>query len=102
MKAARDFGKQQNFEKMTLEVPGNSPDARHIYEKLGFKVTKEADDTDDFWGGLTEMEYKFNSAKHGALTHHDRLESGKARVSDALKVYGTVNVTGIARFLGWN
>lgn len=69
MKAGRDFGKQQGFKRMTLEVPGNSPDARHIYEKIGFKVTKEADSTDDFWGGLTEMAYEFDVAQ-SALIHY--------------------------------
>lgn len=41
LKAAEDFGSQAGYKKMTLEVPGNAPDARHIYEKLGFKVVKE-------------------------------------------------------------
>jgi len=60
MKSAAEFGQKAGFKKMTLEVPGNSPDARHIYEKLGFKVTKEEIDPDDFvWGGLTSMEYEF-------------------------------------------
>lgn len=64
MKASADFGKQAGFKKLTLEVPGNSPDARHIYTKLGFKVTKEVkDEKDGVWGGLTEMEYNFD-AKH--------------------------------------
>ncbi len=69
MKAGRDFGKQQGFKRMTLEVPGHSPDARHIYEKLGFKVTKESESTDDFWGGLTEMAYEFDAAQ-SALSHY--------------------------------
>lgn len=62
MKAAEEFGKQSGFKKMTLEVPGNAPDAQHIYEKLGFKVTgkHEEYDPDDSWGGLTNMEYKFD------------------------------------------
>lgn len=65
MKAAEGFGKEGGFKKMTLEVPGNSPDARHIYEKLGFKVTKEDKDPDDpVWGGLTSMEYSFDT-QHG-------------------------------------
>jgi ribosomal protein S18 acetylase RimI-like enzyme len=66
MKAAEEFGRQTGAKKLTLEVPGNAPDARHIYEKMGFKVTKEADDaeTDPVWGGLTEMEYRFGEVKH--------------------------------------
>lgn len=66
MKAAAEHGKAMGAKKMTLEVPTKSPDARHIYEKLGFKVTKEADPRendpksphyDPIWGGLTHMEY---------------------------------------------
>ena len=30
------FAKSQGYKYVTLEVPGRSPDARHIYEKLGF------------------------------------------------------------------
>lgn len=59
MKTAAEYGRQQGFKKMTLEVPGIAPDARHIYEKLGFKVTEEAKTTNDIWGGLTTMEYDF-------------------------------------------
>jgi GNAT superfamily N-acetyltransferase len=69
MKAAEDFARQSGVKKMTLEVPGNAPDARHIYEKHGFKVTKEADDadTDPVWGGLTEMEYNIRTVKHAGI-----------------------------------
>ncbi len=74
LKAAEKFGSQQGFKKMTLEVPGDAPDARHIYEKLGFKVTKEISaQGDDVWGGLTEMEYKFKNAKHSNLSHSGSL-----------------------------
>lgn len=54
--AAIDFAKSQGMKKMTLEVPGDSPDARHIYEKFGFKAVKNLSPTDDVWGGLTAME----------------------------------------------
>lgn len=65
MHAGAEFGRQSGFKKMTLEVPGNSPDARHIYEKLGFKVVKEdLDGEDPVWGGLTSMEYDFDKIKH--------------------------------------
>lgn len=56
MKGIVNYSKAQGFKKVTLEVPGISPDARHIYEKLGFKATKVISDTDDVWGGLTAME----------------------------------------------
>ena len=59
LKAAADYGRKQGFKKMTLEVPGISPDARHIYERMGFKTVKESSTDDDIWGGLTSMEYDF-------------------------------------------
>lgn len=58
--ATVELAKQQGLKKVTLEVPGNSPDARHIYEKAGFKVMKEPSKfeakMDSVWGGLTEMQ----------------------------------------------
>lgn len=62
MRSARDLGGEQGFKKLTLEVPGISPDARHIYEKQGFKVVKEPSKVDklDIWGGLTHMEYRYD------------------------------------------
>lgn len=69
--SAMKFGRDNNFKRITLEVPGTSPDARHIYEKHGFKVTKEAspDDEDDVWGGLTNMEYTIDKLKHSAMAN---------------------------------
>lgn len=66
MKAGEEFGRQQGFKRMTLEVPGNAPDARHIYTKLGFKVVREPSEAEknDMWGGLTDMVYEFGDAKH--------------------------------------
>ena len=55
MKAAINVAKQQKLKAVTLEVPGASPDARHIYEKMGFKAGKQITPTGDMWGGLTEM-----------------------------------------------
>lgn len=69
-KSAIIYGKTNGFKKLTLEVPGNSPDARHIYEKNGFKVTHEAtkaESKDDVWGGLTNMEYDIDHIKHSDL-----------------------------------
>lgn len=63
MEVARDYGSSQGFKRLTLEVPGISPDARHIYEKLGFVEDpnpKHKIDTHDVWGGLTEMVYEFD------------------------------------------
>lgn len=49
--------KKNGYKTFTLEVPGNSPDARHIYEKLGFKDVKQLTTPEDdfYWGGLTSM-----------------------------------------------
>ena len=49
----------------SLYHSGISPDARHIYEKIGFKKNKRISDEDDVWGGLTSMTYKYkNGGKH--------------------------------------
>lgn len=57
MRTIIDHALQSGLKEMTLEVPTTSPNARHIYEKLGFKETGEKmiGDKDDFWGGLTKM-----------------------------------------------
>lgn len=48
--------KKKGVKYITLEVPGNSPDARHIYEKKGFvDKGKLYEGTDDIWEGLTKM-----------------------------------------------
>ena len=52
-----DFAKKCKYKYLTLEVPGNSPNARHIYNKLGFKETGKYE-YDDYWGGLTWMRKK--------------------------------------------
>lgn len=56
VKLAVNYAKREKLEALTLEVPGGSPDARHIYEKLGFRETGTLSDPDeDVWGGLTQM-----------------------------------------------
>ena len=57
MRLAIDDARKKGYKQMTLEVPTTSPNARHVYEKLGFKETGEAmlGDEDDIWGGLTKM-----------------------------------------------
>lgn len=54
------FAKSQGYKYVTLEVPGRSPDARHIYEKLGFKDdgVLTTPEEDFYWGGLTRMKLK--------------------------------------------
>ena len=57
MKGAINYAKKTGMEKVTLEVPATSPNARHIYEKLGFEAKGAVTGNEDlFWGGLTRME----------------------------------------------
>ena len=58
MRMVLNEARKNGFKKMTIEVPGISPDARHIYEKNGFVLSKDQYDLDpeDIWGGLTRME----------------------------------------------
>ena len=62
MKAAIAYARKTKCTQVTLEVPGESPNARHIYEKLGFKATDDAliGDQSDVWGGLTKMQLDLN------------------------------------------
>ena len=60
MRGAVQFAKENNMKQVTLEVPGNSPDALHIYEKMGFRKGKVISDDDGVWGGLTEMKLDLN------------------------------------------
>lgn len=63
METAIQIAKDTGAKQVTLEVPGISLDAKHIYEKLGFVATKDQDiDEDDVWGGLTRMKLDL---KHG-------------------------------------
>ena len=55
MRMAEDYARKSGMKQLTLEVPGISPDARHIYEKQGFEVVGQISDEDDVWGGLTSM-----------------------------------------------
>ena len=57
MKEVEKFVKSKGYKQITLEVPGISPDARHIYEKQGFEVVGVISDsnTDLVWDGLTKM-----------------------------------------------
>ena len=58
MKFVEDYSRKPGAKQITLEVPGISPDARHIYEKQGFKVIGKISSSDDVWGGLTAMKKK--------------------------------------------
>ena len=78
--AAVEHGKAEGASKLTLEVPGNAPDARHIYEKRGFKVAKEPTakeiSKDLIWGGLTHMEMDLTEERirHSNLSEDEELE----------------------------
>lgn len=99
------YAKDEGFNKLTLEVPGDAPDARHIYEKLGFKDTGvKLGGDDDFWGGLTVMELNIaKSVKHSeslldfddltnyvieSIDNFDLGETGSTEVDDFLEHYG--------------
>ena len=68
MKSILEWAKKNGFKKVTLEVPGSSPNARHIYDKLGFKVVKEEES--EFWDGLTYMEKIFSEEKKSNKTRN--------------------------------
>lgn len=57
------YAKNNGYKQLTLEVPADSPDARHIYEKKGF-IAGKIIDTGDVWGGsLTEMKMDLTKKK---------------------------------------
>lgn len=60
MVSAVEIARRSGCKHVTLEVPGNSPDARHIYEKLGFVAQEQISSDDDVWGGLTSMRLDFD------------------------------------------
>lgn len=71
MKGVVKYAQNQGIKKLTLEVPGNAPDARHIYEKLGFRSNGKDSPSEgphDPWGGLFGMEMKVpqKRVKHSA------------------------------------
>lgn len=74
--AAVQYAKKGGARKLTLEVPGDAPNARHIYEKQGFVAGKQITPSNDAWGGLTEMslDLRKKSVAHDAITESDELE----------------------------
>lgn len=82
MKSAIKLAKDAGMEQVTLEVPGESPDARHIYESLGFKeMPSPTRDPNDVWGGLTNMRLDLKEMKQSSLSHG----SGLITMSDERK-----------------
>lgn len=89
MRGAVQFAKENNMKQVTLEVPGNSPDALHIYEKMGFKKGKSISDDDDVWGGLTEMKLDLNDT-----IQHDGIKGMKWGVrGDYIRQNGSKDVS---------
>lgn len=89
MRGAVQFAKENNMKQVTLEVPGNSPDALHIYEKMGFKKGKSISDDDDVWGGLTEMKLDLNDT-----IQHDGIKGMKLGVrGDYIRQNGSKDVS---------
>ena len=78
--AAVQYGRTAGVKELTLEVPGESPDARHIYEKQGFivdqKKTDAKRDVNDIWGGLTFMRLDVYDKRlsHSDLSEEEELE----------------------------
>lgn len=78
--AAVKHGQETGAKKLTLEVPLKSPDARHIYEKQGFVVTREPTKkeaaNDPVWGGLADMELDLTkrSIRHALSDEDEELE----------------------------
>lgn len=64
MNASVKLARAQNLKTVTLEVPGISPDARHIYERMGFKSKGLITPENDIWGGLTKMQLDLDKLKH--------------------------------------
>jgi predicted GNAT family acetyltransferase len=83
MKGVVKYAQREGIKKMTLEVPGNAPDAQHIYTKMGFKLNgknEPPDGPNDPWGGLKGMEYRVpqGRVKHAELTAEEQWEEAFA------------------------
>lgn len=71
---AIELAKKKKMSQVTLEVPGTSNDAHHIYRKLGFKDGEVISPVDDAWGGLTEMKkdlnHTYQDIMSDSIEHH--------------------------------
>ena len=65
MRMAEDYARKSGMKQLTLEVPGISPDARHIYEKQGFEVVGQISDEDDVLGRIDINEKELVMNKGG-------------------------------------
>lgn len=100
MKGVVKYAQKEGIKKMTLEVPGNAPDAQHIYGKLGFKLNGKDSPPEvmpngipDPWGGLKGMEYNVpqKRVKHAELTAEEQWEEDFAEEFAAILIeqFGT-------------
>lgn len=77
MDAAVELGRAEGAKRITLDVPDNAPDARHIYEKLGFRQSgppETSPDIEAMWGGgLTPMKLDISpeTLKHSDPDYND-------------------------------
>lgn len=74
MNTVVDMAKENDFKAITLEVPGDSKDARHIYEKMGFKEVRKIS-SDDIWEGLTKMKLTLNANKESVGINEGRVKA---------------------------
>lgn len=67
MKGVIKYAQDNGIKQLKLEVPGNAPDAKHIYGKLGFSDTgKQVSGSS--WDGLSEMSLEVPQTQ---LAHDD-------------------------------
>ena len=87
MKQVIDLAKKKNMSQVTLEVPGSSPDAHHIYKKLGFEDDKKIS-SDDYWGGLTSMKKDLKHSDSSDVIEHHGVKGMKWGVTRARNKVG--------------
>lgn len=65
LKGVIEYAKKENIKTLRLEVPGNAPDAQHIYTKMGFKQDgATSGNKKDVWGGLSDMKLHLDGLQH--------------------------------------
>lgn len=78
LRGAVKYAQSEGIKRLTLEVPGSSPDARHIYTKLGFKDYDNGQkiNPNDIWGGLYPMalDVPQKNVKHAEMTPEEKWE----------------------------
>lgn len=74
--SAVEYGRKTGAKKLTLQVPEGVPDARHIYDKRGFKVVNE---TNPDMPGFIDMELDLRTVKHSEDPESDEIELALAQ-----------------------